>query len=78
MIFYVKQLHLIQLFSSNIETIEKGIGIDFALLNATLFNIIVSFIMSFFINWKLTLIMLCIVPFVSGSSFLFGKVFIVV
>jgi ABC-type multidrug transport system fused ATPase/permease subunit len=78
MIFFIKQLHLIQPFSSNIETIEKGIGFEFILLTSTLLCITGSIIASFFVNWQLTLIMLCIIPFVIGSSFVFDKVCIVV
>jgi ABC-type multidrug transport system fused ATPase/permease subunit len=78
MIFFIKQLHLIQLFSSNIETIQKGIGIDFVLMKVKLFSVIGSLMSSFLINWQLALIMICIIPFVFGSTFIFGKVCMIV
>ena len=65
---------LIELICSSINTIEAGIGLDFKIFSLALFSIFASLLTAFFVNWKLTLITLCVVPFVLGGSLLFGKV----
>ncbi|CAF0893719.1 unnamed protein product [Rotaria sordida] len=57
----------------NIEKIEKGIGFEFLILMSTLPCIIGCLIVSFIVNWQLTLIMLCLIPLVIGSSFMFSQ-----
>ncbi|CAM4797984.1 unnamed protein product [Rotaria magnacalcarata] len=58
----------------NIEKIEKGIGFELLILVATLFGLIVYIVASFIVDWKLTLIMLLLLPLVIGSSYIFSKV----
>ena len=65
-------------FFSNIETIEAGIGFEFVVLLPTLLNVMFTFIVSFVINWLLSLILLCLVIIVFGVSFVLGKVIVVI
>jgi ABC-type multidrug transport system fused ATPase/permease subunit len=69
---------MIYFFDSNIKKIENGIGLDLLLLTQTLLFITGSFIASFIINWQLTLIMLCILPFTFGASVLYSNVRIII
>ncbi|CAF0995713.1 unnamed protein product [Rotaria sordida] len=57
----------------NIAKIDKGIGYELLTLVAMIFIVIGALIASFIINWKLTLIMLCLMSLVIGSSFMFSK-----
>ncbi|CAF4558676.1 unnamed protein product, partial [Rotaria socialis] len=57
----------------NIAKIEKGIGIELLILIATITGIFGCLIMSFAVNWKLTMIMLFLIPLVIGSSLVFSK-----
>ncbi|CAF4336061.1 unnamed protein product [Rotaria socialis] len=58
----------------NIEKIEKGIGFELLILVATLLGFIVYIVASFIVDWKLTLIMLLLLPLIIGSSYIFSKV----
>ncbi|CAF1544603.1 unnamed protein product [Adineta ricciae] len=58
----------------NIAKIEQGIGFEFLLLLDMLVRIIGSMVICFVINWKLTLIMLSVLPLVIGASVIFSKI----
>ncbi|CAF1469718.1 unnamed protein product, partial [Rotaria sordida] len=58
----------------NIAKIDKGIGLELLVLMAMILCIIVCFTASLAVNWQLTLTMLCLVPLIIGSSFVFSKV----
>ena len=72
-----KSTYSLELFYSSIKTIEMGIGVDFKMLVTNLSYVVGSLITSLFINWSLTLILLCITPFIAGVSTIFIKVWIV-
>ncbi len=74
MILYIKYFYLIHFFDSNIMKIEQGMGFEFLLLIATLFEAVCSIIICFVVSWQLTLILLCLMPFVIGASSVFSKV----
>ena len=78
MIIYIEQLYLTRFFYSNRGKIEAGIGFDFLVMLLLVLHIISSLIISVFINWFLSLILLFLLIFVSGASFLLGKVFVVI
>ncbi len=71
-------MHLIELFNRNIETIEAGTGVEFVLLFLTLIRIIGALIISFVINWYLSLILLCLVISIFVVSFALSKVMMIV
>jgi ABC-type multidrug transport system fused ATPase/permease subunit len=54
--------------------IQQGFGFEFLVLIALLFDIVGTLVISFVINWQLTLIMFCLMPIAIGSSFAFSKV----
>ncbi|CAF1257081.1 unnamed protein product [Adineta steineri] len=58
---------------ANIDKIEMGIGFEFLVLVAIVFLMIGSVITSFIVNWKLTLILFCINPFVVCGSLIFSR-----
>ncbi|CAF0939640.1 unnamed protein product [Adineta ricciae] len=60
-------------FFLHIEKIEKGIGFDFLIFSGVVMCIFGSLVVSFITNWKLSLIILCVIPICIGSSLLFAK-----
>ncbi|CAF3888113.1 unnamed protein product [Rotaria magnacalcarata] len=58
---------------NNLDRINTGIGTELIFMIVVLFNVIFSITVCLIINWKLTLIMLCIVPCIIGGSYLFSK-----
>ncbi|CAF4096355.1 unnamed protein product [Adineta steineri] len=58
---------------TNIEKIKNGIGIEFLVVIGLILVMTFSFIISFILNWKLSLIMSCTIPIVVGSSLMFAK-----
>ena len=61
-------------FNSNIDKIESGIGFHFSIVIATLISTICSIIVAFFIQWQLTLIIVCTIPLAYVATRLFSKV----
>lgn len=51
------------------------IGFEFSTIITLIFSIIVVIIIGLYINWKLTLIMICLIPFVVVTMRLFSQVF---
>ncbi|CAF1593208.1 unnamed protein product, partial [Adineta ricciae] len=60
-------------FFLHTEKIEKGIGFDFLIFSGVVMCIFGSLVASFITNWKLSLIILCVIPICIGSSSLFAK-----
>jgi ABC-type multidrug transport system fused ATPase/permease subunit len=58
--------------------IEQGMGFEFLLLIATLFEAVCSVIICSVVSWQLTLILLCLMPFVIGALSVFSKVCITI
>ncbi|CAF1564085.1 unnamed protein product, partial [Adineta steineri] len=58
---------------ANIDKIEMGISFEFLALAAIVFVMIGSVITSFIVNWKLTLILFCLNPFVVCASLIFSR-----
>ncbi|CAF1448878.1 unnamed protein product [Adineta steineri] len=58
---------------TNIEKIKNGIGFEFVMVIALITGMIFSIIICFILNWKLSLIMSCIIPIVVGISLMFAK-----
>ncbi|CAM4832339.1 unnamed protein product [Rotaria magnacalcarata] len=56
----------------NVHAIGNGIGNDLVLMLESSMCALLSIIVTFIINWKLTLIMLCFLPFIIISSHLFS------
>jgi ABC-type multidrug transport system fused ATPase/permease subunit len=56
--------------------LESGIGYQLALVISMLVSAIGGIFVALFISWKLTLIMLCILPLILASSHGFSKVII--
>ena len=71
---HICQLKSHYFFSRSIKTIEQGMGLDFKLMIITLLCIFAGLITSFIVNWKLSLIILCVVPFITGASYIFSNV----
>ncbi|CAF1239251.1 unnamed protein product [Adineta ricciae] len=71
-------MHSINEFSSklfsNIETIEKGIGYDLTVILGLMLCVTFGIIISFIINWKLSLILSVFVPLLLTSSNVFAKI----
>ncbi|CAF3905306.1 unnamed protein product, partial [Adineta steineri] len=59
---------------TNVEKIKNGIGFEFLIPIAVSLHVIFSIIVSFIVNWQLSLIMSCIIPIICGSSLMFAKV----
>ncbi|CAF3937993.1 unnamed protein product, partial [Adineta steineri] len=59
---------------TNIEKIKNGIGFEFLIAVALILIMIFSIIISFILNWQLSLIMSCMIPLIVGSSLIFAKV----
>ncbi len=62
---------------SNIRKIDSGIGYEFLLITGVIFCIVLNIFASFIVNWKLTLIMVCILPLILITSVAFSKVEII-
>ena len=73
-IFFISSVENSSLICSHIEKIEKGIGFDFLIFSGVVMCIFGSLVVSFITNWKLSLIVLCVIPICIGSSSLFAKV----
>ncbi|CAF4253269.1 unnamed protein product, partial [Adineta steineri] len=58
---------------TNIEKIKNGINFEFLITIAVILIMIFSIIISFILNWQLSLIMSCTIPIVVGSSLMFAK-----
>ncbi|CAF4071555.1 unnamed protein product, partial [Adineta steineri] len=54
--------------------IKNGIGFEFLVSIALIHVMIFSIIISFILNWQLSLIMSCMIPLIVGSSLIFAKV----
>lgn len=63
-----------QLFHSNIDTINDGIGLNLAVILGEFLGALFTTIICFSVNWQLTLAMLVFLPFILGGTFLFAKV----
>jgi ABC-type multidrug transport system fused ATPase/permease subunit len=63
-------------FNSNIDKIELGIGFHFSNVVATSVSTISTIIVAFFIQWQLTLIIVCTLPLAYAATRLFSKVFL--
>lgn len=66
---------MICVFSSNIDKMNSGIGFDLSTIIQLISSTIAIIVIGFFISWKLTLIMMCLIPFVIVTVQLFSKVF---
>ncbi|UJR34442.1 hypothetical protein I4U23_021849 [Adineta vaga] len=64
---------LILKLSDNISKIESGISIEFLTFITAVFSIAASVIISFVINWKLSLILSCLLPMIVGASVIFSR-----
>lgn len=60
--------------ASNISKINKGMGYELSLFIGTTIRAVGSAIVAFIINWQLSLVMMCTVPFVYGGLKIFSKV----
>jgi ABC-type multidrug transport system fused ATPase/permease subunit len=54
---------------------NTGMGFEFSTIIQLISSTIAIIVIGFFISWKLTLIMLCLIPLVVVSAQLFSKVF---
>ena len=59
---------------SNADKFARGMGIDLLQIMEISFSSLIRITVTFVINWKLTLILLCFLPVIIGSSHLFSTV----
>jgi ABC-type multidrug transport system fused ATPase/permease subunit len=62
------------LYNSNINNINKGIGFQLAMLIGAMVTATTGVSIALFINWKLTVIMLCLMPLFIYASHHFSRV----
>lgn len=53
---------------------EKGMGYEFMVMLITVLMFISSIVISFFINWRLSIIMICLIPIIIVVWLMFTKV----
>ncbi|CAF1250795.1 unnamed protein product, partial [Adineta ricciae] len=58
----------------NIRKIDSGAGYEFLFVIGVIFCIVLDIVASFIVNWKLALVMLCILPIIMITSMIFSKI----
>ncbi|UJR20034.1 hypothetical protein I4U23_023168 [Adineta vaga] len=66
--------HINSKLFDNIRKIDSGVGYEFLLVTGVIFCIILDIVASFIINWKLTLVLVCILPLIIITSIVFSKI----
>lgn len=62
-------------YFSDIERIREGIGYKFSIVTQYLSSFVSGIAVGFYVNWRLTSVLLGVGPFVIGTAAAYAKVF---